>query len=521
MSLLRHDGKQKISVLHRYGEQLGRLVEREMSVAALIAARQDAEFQAKQATQAMLDARASADALRGEIDQRVQVQSRLAYLANHDSLTALANRVLLGDSLIREMDRARRTDRQIALLCLDLDHFKDVNDTLGHAAGDSLLREIARRLQSCVRQGSLVARMGGDEFAILVTDLDNPEDARILSERIIAMLAQPIEILDQRIFISASIGITLFPHDGGDAEMLLRNGDLALYRAKREGRNGYYFFDGKLNEEVRRRTSLEQALHEALALNQLWVAYQPQIDVAANRLDGAEALLRWNHPDHGPISPTEFIPAAERSGLINRIGAWVMAESCRQLVRWDAAGMPPIKVAVNVATTQFRSGDVPKVVNEILTQTGLAPHRLELEITESGVMHDIRDAAQILKALHQIGVGLAIDDFGTGYSSLSYLRKLPVDKIKIDRSFVTDISHNEDAATVVRTIVTLGHNLRLKVVAEGVETEAHAHYARMIKCDYGQGYFYGKPMSAADLLARSVRRRPTSQPHRSQLAGIA
>jgi diguanylate cyclase (GGDEF)-like protein len=498
---MQHGGVRRQTTLSRYTAQLGRLVEQRMSTAALLAAKQEAEYQARQAHQAMLEAHASNEALREEIEKRAQVQSRLAYLASHDALTGLANRTLLREQLRREMEQARRRNAALALLYLDLDDFKDVNDTLGHAMGDALLKEVANRLAAMVRGGEIVARMGGDEFAILQSGQGAAESAQALAQRVIATLGQPVEIAERRLFIGVSVGITLFPNDGEDPDLLLKNADLAMYRAKQEGRNRYHFFDTVLNEEVHRRSVLEQALHAALAHNQLSLALQPQVHFPSHRIEGAEALVRWQHANFGLIPPEEFVPVAEHCGLINRLGCWVLRESCRLARSWDAVGLPPIRVAVNVSVAQLKGGDVPRQVSEILDETGLPPSRLELEITETGVMHDVRNAAELLSSLHALGVSLAIDDFGTGYSSLSYLSRLPVDRIKIDRSFVRDALHNEGAALIATTIVNLGRNLRLAVVAEGVETKEHADFVERSGCAIAQGFYYGMPMPPEQFVA--------------------
>jgi diguanylate cyclase (GGDEF)-like protein len=486
-----------LTLLDRYSEQFGVLIERSVAMSALDAARRDAEAKEKLARNAAESATASNEALLREINRRVETQTRLAHLATHDPLTGLPNRALLAERLERAIDTARRAEHSVALLYLDLDHFKDVNDTLGHAAGDGLLRTVSQRLESCLRGDAMVARMGGDEFALFVNDLD-ASGACALAQRIIATLADPIAIAGHRVFVGVSVGITICPEDGEQVGTLLSNGDIAMYRAKQEGRNCFQMFDKKLNETVRRRATLEQALHEAVPLEQVAVAYQPQIELATGRVVGFEALLRWTHPNHGAVLPDEFVPIAERSGLINNLGAWVLHESCRQVVAWGAAGLPPVRVAVNLATAQFRGSDVPRLVAEVLDATGLPPAQLELEITETGVMQDMRDASEVLRCLAALGVTLAIDDFGTGYSSLSYLRKLPVDKIKIDRSFVSDVVGNEDAAAVAKAMVGLAHTLRLSVVAEGVETEAQEAFIRDTGCKYGQGFLYGRPMRPED-----------------------
>jgi diguanylate cyclase (GGDEF)-like protein len=507
--MTRHGTVQRPSSLERYAGTLGTLLDRETSTTALRAAKAEAELRAMDAHAAMVEARGLNHLLREEIEQRIKTQTRLAYLASHDPLTGLPNRTLLHDRLGREMDVARRRGHILALHYLDLDHFKNVNDTLGHAVGDSLLREVATRLLACVRQGDTVARMGGDEFAVLQGGLTDVDAAKGLAQRVIETLAQPIEIAGRRLFVGTSVGITLYPGDADGADLLLRNADLAMYCAKRDGGNQFHFFDMVLNDEAHRRATLEHSLREAISLGQISVAYQEQVSVATGQLTGVEALLRWQHPEHGIVGPDEFIPVAERCGLINQLGAWVMREACRQAVAWNRAGMPAITMAVNVATAQFRGSDVPRLVSEVLAETGLSPERLELEITETGVMQDMRDTADILGALSQIGVGLAIDDFGTGYSSLSYLRRLPVDRIKIDRSFVADVTNSEDAAVIARTIVTLARNLRLDVVAEGVETQAQEAFIRATGCTYAQGFLYGMPAEPARFFERNMVNTPT------------
>jgi diguanylate cyclase (GGDEF)-like protein len=486
---------------------MGRLVERHLADAALIAARQEAEREAAEATRAKIEIELATVALREEVAVRQNAQSRLAYLASHDPLTALPNRTLFNERLAAEMLEAQQRGRKLALLYIDLDNFKDVNDTLGHAVGDTLLQQVASRIAGELRAGETVGRIGGDEFALLQVDPQDAARAGELGERLMATLCQPFDIDGRPIFIGASIGITLFPSDADTLELLHRNADLAMYRAKNDGRNRCHFFDETLNQEVHRRALLEQALREPSLINQLFLVYQPQFEVRSDRLSGVEALLRWKHPEHGMIPPSEFISVAERSGLILDIGAWVLREACRQGARWFHAGRDPITISVNVSTVQFRVGNVPRLVREVLDQTGLPASWLELEITETGIMHDMNGAADTLEALHDQGVSLSIDDFGTGYSSLSYLRRVPVDRIKIDRSFINDVTTSEDAAVVAATIVKLAHSLRLQVVAEGVETRAQADFVRQTGCAFVQGFFYGEPMSAElieDVMARPM-----------------
>jgi diguanylate cyclase (GGDEF)-like protein len=494
----RHDARPG-AALTSYNLRLGRLVERHMAEAALIAARQEAEREAQAARHARLQMEDANVALKEEVAIRSKTQQRLFYLASHDPLTALANRSLFSDLLAREMADALRLERRLALLYIDLDNFKSVNDTLGHAHGDSLLRHVASRIESELTKGETAARMGGDEFAVLQGDVDQPGEAKALADRLVASLARPFEVDGRRVLVSASVGITLFPDDATEVEPLHRNADLAMYKSKGDGGSRSSFFEASLNAEMHRRSFLEQALREPALLSQLKLMYQPQVDVRTHYVTGVEALLRWQHPEHGLIGPAEFIPLAERSEVINDIGLWVLRESCRQAARWRDAGVAHLTVAVNVATSQFRGGNMPQLVANVLAETGLPASWLELEITETGIMHNMHVAADTLVALHQQGVTLAIDDFGTGYSSLSYLRKLPVDRIKIDQSFVNDVTSNEDAALVATTIVQLAHNLRLQVVAEGVETRAQADFVRDTGCTFAQGFYYGHPATPADL----------------------
>jgi diguanylate cyclase (GGDEF)-like protein len=483
-----------------YASRFGQLVERHFAEAALMAAKQKAEQEAAEAKRARAETEAALAALREEITSRQQAQSRLAFLACHDPLTALANRTLFAERLGHEMEVARRFRRRLALLYIDLDNFKDVNDTLGHAAGDTLLKQVAARIEHELQDGQAAARLGGDEFAVLHVDPQSIEESRGLAERLMRSLARSFEIEQRPIFISASIGITLFPDDAEAVEPLQRNADLAMYKAKSEGRNRCRFFDEALDREVHRRAFLEQALREPGGLSQLEVLYQPQVDVRSRRITGVEALLRWNHPTQGVIYPDEFIAISERCGAIVEVGRWVLHESCRQCAEWLRADLPPLTVAVNVSATQFRMDNITRLVADVLAATGLPPSLLELEITETGIMQDMHEAVQSLQALHQLGVGIAIDDFGTGYSSLSYLRRLPVDRLKIDRSFVQDVTSDEEAATVVRAIVQLAHNLHLQVVAEGVESQAHEAFVRDAGCTYAQGYLYSQPQTATEML---------------------
>jgi diguanylate cyclase (GGDEF)-like protein len=487
------DGQGRETALARYSLRVGHLVELHSTYAALVLAREMAEREASEARLAKLEMEIAYNALREEMAERLQAQSHLAYLATHDALTGLPNRTLFSSRFDEAMVGARRQNRKVALLYLDLDNFKDVNDTLGHAIGDALLQNVSARLQHAIRAGETVARLGGDEFALMQIDAVSSAEVSALSERIIELLGKPFSIDKRQIFVGVSIGIAVFPDDAEEVEVLHRNADLALYRAKSTGRNCFKFFDKSMNSQVHRRACLEQALREPTLSTQLRLAFQPQVDLSSERVSGVEALIRWTHPTLGVIAPGEFIPVAERSGLIIEIGAWVLRESCRQAMRWREAGFENLTIAVNVAAAQFQNGDMPRLVADVLAETGLPASWLELEITETGIMHDMRGAAETLIALHQQGVHLAIDDFGTGYSSLSYLRQLPVHRIKIDQSFVNCVPGNVDAGAMVTMIAKLAQALRLEVVAEGVESRAQADFVRDAGCMFAQGYYYGAP----------------------------
>jgi diguanylate cyclase (GGDEF)-like protein len=488
------NNRRRESLLDRYGGQMGELLERDHAQAALLAAKQDAEQSAEQTRDAMQDTEIANRALREEIDQRLKALADLEHLANHDALTDLPNRNLFNERLAQVLDRAKRSGESVGLMFMDLDHFKDVNDTLGHHVGDELLCEVGRRLVSCVRAEDTVARLGGDEFALIQVGLNYPVEADIQAKRILGAMSEPIHVGSHKLFTSGSIGITVYPADGDNAEQLQQNADLAMYLSKEDQGNTFRFFDADLNAVVERRSFLEQQLRNALEFEQLMVFYQPKVSIKTGKPVGAEALIRWLHPEQGMVSPNEFIPVAERTGVINQIGEWTLRKACRQFKQWHDAGYEDLLLAVNLSAVQFRLRDIPAMIGEILEETGYDPANLELEITETAVMTDMRDAIEVLNQLHEVGVSLSIDDFGTGYSSLSYLRQLPVNRIKIDRSFIAEVDTTDTAAAIARAVVTLGQSLGLGVVAEGVETEAQLEYLREIECDEAQGFFYSRPV---------------------------
>ncbi|HYD56272.1 MAG TPA: EAL domain-containing protein, partial [Burkholderiales bacterium] len=439
--------------------------------------------------------------------RRIESESRLAFLAQFDALTGLPNRALLADRFAQMIVQARRRASLLGVLFIDLDHFKLVNDSLGHAGGDALLKEVAARLQGCVRAGDTVARISGDEFAVLLADLARAEDAALVAQKILDRLAEPVAVAGKETFVSASIGIAAFPADGADAETLLRAADAAMYRAKQAGRNAYQFFTPEIDQRTRARAQLGSELRRALERNEFELAYQPKISLRTGEACGAEALLRWRRPDGEVVSPAQFIPVLEETGLIVAVGEWVLTRACADLKAWQAAGLRVVPIAVNLSARQFRQSDLEARIRSIIEAAGVAPGLLELEITESQLMQDPEHAVRVLEALHAAGIGIAIDDFGTGYSSLSYLTRFPVSSLKIDRSFVADVLSDRADATIVRTVVDMAHSLGVTVVAEGVETEAQAAFLSALGCEQAQGFLFARPMPAAALAERIAARR--------------
>jgi diguanylate cyclase len=422
---------------------------------------------------------------------------QLRHLATHDALTGLPNRVLLDDRLAQAIAHADRDAQAFAVLMLDLDRFKLINDSFGHRSGDMVLNEVARRLQGLVRSIDTVARVGGDEFVLVVSPAVRA-DAEEIGKRSNAVLCAPIQLEGVDLRISSSIGIAFYPTDGGSAESVLAHADAAMYCAKERGRNNYQCFGPGMKSVALERVSLESELHQALELGQFELFYQPKVDTASGDIHSAEALIRWRHPQRGLIPPMEFIPLAEECGLIHEIGAWVLREACRQCAVWQRAGQLPLRVAVNVAASQFRRGDLLEVVRGALQESQLDPRFLEIELTESAVMTNPEDSAAILEQLSRMGVLVSVDDFGTGYSSMSYLRRFPIDKLKIDRSFITDLTTRAEDASIVQAIVSLAHGLRLKVVAEGVETLEQLKFLQSVGCDQYQGYHFSPPLPATE-----------------------
>jgi len=421
--------------------------------------------------------------------------------AQHDYLTGLPNRVLLNDRIGQAIALASRRNAQVAVLFLDLDGFKHINDSLGHSAGDRLLRSVAERLAGVVRGSDTVSRQGGDEFVVLLSDIRRPEDAAMTARRMLAAIAEVHAVDDSDLHITTSIGVSIFPDDGPDAETLIKNADTAMYQAKDRGRDDYQFFRPEMNARAVERHLIEEHLRSALERDEFSLNYQPKVDVATGRITGAEALLRWNHPTRGAVEPGTFIPVAEESGLILPIGRWVLREACRQAKAWLTQGLPPLTVAVNVSAMEFQHEGFVQGVFRTLADAGLDASSLELELTESVLMKRVEETGLVLQMLRERGVRIAIDDFGTGYSSLSYLSRFPVDALKIDQSFVRQISSPGATTTIVTAVITIARSLKLRLVAEGVESAEELAFLRAHLCDEAQGFYLGRPMTAVAFAA--------------------
>jgi diguanylate cyclase (GGDEF)-like protein/PAS domain S-box-containing protein len=484
----------------------------------------DLEVQRQKASGEMFDLSLSLSPLRDEdgaisgfltlaadVTARKRAERQVEFLAYRDVLTGLPNRSLLQDRFAQAIARAERSRHKVALLFLDLDHFKTINDTLGHATGDALLKEVARRLSECMREMDTISRQGGDEFLVVLSDLTGAEMITPVLDKIRERLQQPLLFDGHELSISSSIGVAMYPDDGQDFETLLKKADMALYRAKDAGRNQARFFDEQMNTEAMDHLRLKNGLHRVLERGELGLHFQPQFDLNSGRVLGAEALLRWRHPEQGLIPPARFIPVAEDSGLIVPIGEWVIRQACAQAMVWRQAGLPPLRIAVNLSAVQFRRGEVPAVVAQALKDSGLEPELLELELTESILLHNTEEMLAGVDELKRLGVKLSIDDFGTGYSSLAYLKRFAVDRLKIDQSFVRDLAHDSDDAAIVRAIIQMAAGLDLRTVAEGVEDAATLATLRYFGCDEAQGYYLARPLPAgefAELLARLE-----AQPH--------
>jgi diguanylate cyclase (GGDEF)-like protein len=439
-----------------------------------------------------------------DISDRKVAEERVQYLAYYDALTELPNRTLLHDRLAKALADARRQKYKIALLFLDLDGFKDINDSLGHSVGDLLLQEVADRLKKFAREQDTLARLGGDEFLIMLTHIKDVPDAAVATERLMDAMTAEFVIEGRHLNVSCSVGISIFPEHGADGETLIKNADVAMYCAKMSGRNNFRFFIEDMNAQAVERLTLENSLRRALEKRELFLVYQPQMDIVSGKIIGLEALLRWQHPELGLVPPDRFIRIAENSGLIVPIGEWVLRTACSQARKWQVEGLPAVSVAVNVSAIQFRQEDFCELIGRVLHETGLAPQYLELELTESLLLANADVMLSVVEELKAIGVTLAIDDFGTGYSNFNYLRRFQVSKLKIDRSFIQDVAVKPDDAAITTAIISMARSLNLKVIAEGVEDEAQMTFLRANQCDEIQGYYFSKPL-AVDKVADKLR----------------
>jgi diguanylate cyclase (GGDEF)-like protein len=427
---------------------------------------------------------------------RRRADEQLSYAAQFDTLTGLPNRQLFRDRIAQSISRAMRKSRPIAVVALNLDGFKLVNNGHGHAAGDRVLVQVAERLISCVSAYDSVSRLGADEFAIALSNIEQVEEVAPVVQRMLHTLAQPFDLDDGEAFISATAGVSIFDTDGGDAHTLIKNAELAMHRAREKGRNFYEFFAPEMNQRGLERMRLERGLRRALERGEFLLHYQPKICAATGKIRGAEALLRWQHPERGLVLPGEFIPILEETGLIVPVGLWVLETACEQIRRWARAGIDVESISINLSARQFQQSNFDAHIRRVIECSGISPGKIELEITESMLMHDPGQAIQTLTRLKQLGVSLSVDDFGTGYSGLSYLRQLPLDSLKIARNFISDITQHPEDATIALAIINLAHNLGLQVVAEGVETEAQARFLAAHRCNFLQGFFFSLPLDA-------------------------
>ncbi len=450
----------------------------------------------------------------GQFIARKEAERHLTFFANHDTLTGLPNRGMFNGRLTQALARAQRLRTMAAVLFVDLDRFKVINDTLGHDAGDHLLKQLAGRLRECLREGDTIGRQGGDEFVVLIEDVADPAQIGGVAQKILDTVARPYMISGQEFHVTASIGISVYPDDGQDQQTLLKNADIAMYRAKEQGKNNHKFYSAQMNSHSFERLALETSLRRAVERNEFLLHYQPKVDMRTGRITGVEALVRWQHPDMGMVPPAQFIPLAEETGLIAPIGDWVLRTACAEAQSWIAQGMSAIGVAVNLSARQFARDELAPSILRVLRETNLDPRLLELEITESIVMHNADRAAEVLEQLTRLGVRVAIDDFGTGYSSLSYLKRFPISSVKIDRSFVLDVPDDKDDAAITQAIIAMAHSLRLRVIAEGVETSEQYRFLVANECDEMQGYYFSKPVDAASI-ARLLAARVESDVKRA------
>ncbi len=431
-----------------------------------------------------------------DVSETHAMAAKMAHLAQYDFLTDLPNRLLLNDRLTQAISLAQRHQQQLALMFLDLDHFKHINDSLGHAVGDQLLQLVAVRLKACVRSADTLCRQGGDEFVVLLPEIEDAQDAALVAAKMMDAFAQPLIVEGHELDVSLSIGISIFPEDGRDLDTIVKNADIAMYHAKENGRNNYQFFTPEINARAVQRNALKHSLHRAMDRKEFVLHYQSKIDLETGHLTGVEALLRWHHPEQGFIEPSKFVSVAEDCGLIGPIGQWVLQEACGQVQAWHAAGLPIVPVSVNISAVEFKNKNFLQNLSNILEDTGLKPEFLELELTESVMLQDIEATSSVMQSLKDMGIRLTIDDFGTGYSNLSYLKHFPIDTLKIDQSFVRDVTTDMGDATIVRAILNMARSLKLRAIAEGVETPAHLAFLQALQCDEGQGYYFSRPVRA-------------------------
>jgi diguanylate cyclase (GGDEF)-like protein/PAS domain S-box-containing protein len=436
-----------------------------------------------------------------DVSERLNTERTIHYMAHHDALTGMPNRRLMQDRLHQAIMSARRRQRHVAVLFIDLDRFKVVNDTLGHDTGDFILKEIAKRLAGCVREVDTVSREGGDEFVVILPDLERPDRARLVADKILAELARPIEIGGHDIHVTPSIGISHYPNDATDVQQLLKQADNAMYQAKDAGRNTVRFFTNDLNFLLARRLEVESKLRKAIEREEFFLRYQPQVDIASGRISGMEALIRWNDPEKGEVFPNDFIFVAEELGLIVPIGEWVFRTACRQLKQWEVDGLPPVTVSINISPRQFMSRRLVSTLLAIVRETGADPRRIELEITETMIMRNIEQSIETLGQLRSVGMQVAVDDFGVGYSSLNQLTRLPASSMKIDRSFIANMCDDASSGSITEAIIAMARRLKLRVIAEGVETRAQLDFLRANDCEAFQGYLFSRPVTALEATA--------------------
>jgi diguanylate cyclase (GGDEF)-like protein/PAS domain S-box-containing protein len=447
-----------------------------------------------------------------DITERKMAEETINFQAYHDLLTNLPNRALLRDRLSLAITQAKREEEMLAVMFLDLDRFKNINDSLGHVIGDELLQQVSTRLKSCIREGDTLARFGGDEFTLLLPKIvRGNEDVSKIAEKINEVLKEPFMIDDNELYVSASIGISIFPRDGTNMDSLIKHADIAMYHVKDTGKNNYRFYSTDMTTPYFQNLSLETGIRKALDNDEFHLMYQPQINIKTGEIVGVEALLRWNHPEHGPITPAEFIPFAEETGMIVEIGHWVLRNACSELKRWRDAGLPEIRMSINMSARQLAEKSVVKHIASLLKDYGLPGHCLEIEITENTIMSDMDSVIHKLKELSKRGIYIAIDDFGTGYSSLSYLHKLPIQTLKIDRAFIKEVNMKHAGNSIINTIVAMAKGLNLNVIAEGVETQQQLDYLQEIDCSEAQGFLFGKPLTA-DVIAQLLIQEPYAVP---------